>query len=225
MPDIRLKKVFDVSSRLFIVQGFSRTQIEQIARDAGISIGAMYDLFSGKRVILDFLIRCTIEPGFIETDQKLPLDASLSNGLEARVADVFENIQRRFEAPLEAGCPNYSYRQMLSDAFDVLSSYGTGCLLLESNPEVFGGLFSHYAGYRRRFYETVERFVRAFRAQGRLRAQPDARQAARYIVDSLFWWTMQIHYDIFEATEKISPAEAKEICNDALLHAYSVQDN
>lgn len=222
MQDIRLRKVFDVASRLFVIQGFSGTQIGQIAREAGISIGSMYDLFASKRVILDFLIQCTIEPGFMESNLKLPLDASQLEGLEARVEQAFERITRRFESPLETGCERYAYGHMLSDAFDVLSTYGTGCMLVESNPEAFGDLFALYSRYRSRFYETVERYIRVFREQGQLRPQPQAAHAARYIVDSLFWWTMQVHYDIFEADEPVLPAVAKEICTDALFHAYAV---
>lgn len=225
MPEVRLKKVFDVSSRLFITQGFSRTQMEQIAREVGISIGSMYDLFASKRVILDFLIQCTIQPGFIELDLKLPLDVAQLNGLDAQVREAFEDITQRFEAPLDNNCEGYSYEKMLSDAFDVLSTYGTGCLLLESNPEVFDSLFDYYARYRRRFYNAVEQFVHAFRARGMLRLRPEAQQAARFIVDSLYWWAMQIHYDIFGSDETISPAAAKEICIDALLHTYMKDEN
>lgn len=222
MQDIRLKKVFDVASRLFIIQGFSGTQIGQIAHEAGISIGSMYDLFTSKRILLDFLIRCTIEPDFIDTPQELPLDASLFGELEAQVTAAFETIVNRFEKPLENGCEQYSYSQMLSDAFDVLSKYGTGCMLVESNPETFGSLFALYTRYRKRFYDAVEQYVNVFRARGQLREGRTAQHTARYILGSLFWWTMQIHYDIFEGDEPLSPAVAKEICTDALLHAYAV---
>lgn len=224
MQDIRLKKVFDVASRLFIIQGFSGTQIGQIAREAGISIGSMYDLFTSKRVILDFLVRCIIEPGFIDDPHKLPLDASLFEGLETQVAEAFETILSQFEEPLQRDCQQYSYAQMLSEAFDVLSKYGTGCMLVESNPETFGSLFALYARYRKRFYHAVEQYVIVFRARGQLREQPTAEHAARYILGSLFWWTMQIHYDIFEGDEPISPAAAKQICTDALLYAYAANE-
>lgn len=112
MIDIRLKKVFDVSSRLFVIQGFSGTQIGQIAREAGISIGSIYDLFSSKRVILDFLIHCTIEPEFIESDLTFPLDAARFDGLHAQVEQAFERITRRFEMPLDNHCDGYACETM-----------------------------------------------------------------------------------------------------------------
>lgn len=50
---------------------------------------------------------------------------------------------------------------MLSDAFDVISKYGIGCLLIEKNPDDFGKLiFAFYERYDSfgNYYEFIEAF-------------------------------------------------------------------
>lgn len=60
--DARPDEVLDAALSLFIEQGFARTSVEQVARRAGISKGAVYLYFASKEAILEGLVNRTITP-------------------------------------------------------------------------------------------------------------------------------------------------------------------
>ncbi|MEZ4287199.1 MAG: TetR/AcrR family transcriptional regulator [Polyangiales bacterium] len=45
--------IVDAAERLFAAQGYEATKIQDIAKDAGISLGTLYSVFDGKASILD----------------------------------------------------------------------------------------------------------------------------------------------------------------------------
>lgn len=60
--DARPDEVLDAALDLFIASGFSATRVEDIARRAGISKGAVYLYFDSKEAILTALVRRSIVP-------------------------------------------------------------------------------------------------------------------------------------------------------------------
>ncbi len=60
--DARPDEVLDASLDLFIASGFSATRVEDIARRAGISKGAVYLYFESKEAILTALVRRSVVP-------------------------------------------------------------------------------------------------------------------------------------------------------------------
>lgn len=60
--EARPDEVLDAALDLFIASGFSATRVEDIARRAGISKGAVYLYFNSKEAILTALVRRSIVP-------------------------------------------------------------------------------------------------------------------------------------------------------------------
>src|SRR5687767_3950067 len=60
--EARPDEVLDAALDLFIEQGFERTRVDDIARRAGISKGAVYLYFPSKEAILEGLVRRAIVP-------------------------------------------------------------------------------------------------------------------------------------------------------------------
>lgn len=222
MQDPRLEQVYQAASRLFIHQGYPKTQVSHIVKETGISTGAMYDLFAGKQEMYAFVIACTISPQLLRSNLTLPLQKEQFGDLEQRVLHVFENVLAVLRAPLEENADSCTFEMMLSDAFDLLSRYRTGCLLFEANPQVYPELFTHYKAYRLEFYQLIKRYVAHFIAKGAMRSIGDEGLCAKFIIETLYWWSMHVHYDGFNPSEEIPEHIAKEICLDALLHAYAV---
>ncbi|WP_413926828.1 TetR/AcrR family transcriptional regulator [Clostridioides sp. ZZV15-6598] len=44
---------------------YAKTQINQIAKAVEVSVGTIYLNFAGKKEIMDFILKCTIEPDFL----------------------------------------------------------------------------------------------------------------------------------------------------------------
>jgi AcrR family transcriptional regulator len=221
MIDTRIVKIYDIASRMFILGGYSQTQIDHIVKEAGISVGSLYDLFSGKKAILRFIIKCTIDPAFTDHDIKLPITEDLFEDLNDEVKLFLEEKNRQFSEPLTLQAENYSFEQMLTDAFDVIQKYRIGCLLIEKNPSVCGRLFEYYRDYRKRFYGIILEFLKFYMERGVIRKVESLDLAVIFIIESMAWWAMDIRYDTFEP-HNISDEIAKKTCLDALINAYKI---
>lgn len=217
MTDARLGKVKDIACRLFINEGYSRTQIRDIAKEAGISIGAVYLLFASKKAILDFALQCGIDPAAINKEYELPLCedqfASMQNDL--MVAFYKKGIQ--FAEPITSDAQGYSFENMLFDAYDIIDVYGTCSLILENNPQGCGKLGPFYIQYKQRFFDTFLRFINIYMERGEVRPLQHPERSVRLMIDTLYDWAVRVCYD---GGPEIPPDERKEVCMDALVHAY-----
>jgi AcrR family transcriptional regulator len=218
--DARIAKIYDIASKMFIQQGYALTQIDHIVKEVGISVGSLYDLFSGKKAILKYILKCTIDPAFMERDIKLPITEDLFESLDEEIAEFLKENDSQFSEPLEQQAENYSFEQMLSDAFDVIQKYRVGCLIVEKNPGSCGKLNELYQDYRKRFYRSILEFVELYIEKGVVRTMESPKYAVIFIVESMTWWAMDIRYGTFEPRDDISDEIAKKTCLDALVNAY-----
>ncbi len=215
----RMKLIFDAASYLFINKGYSRTQMKDVAKEIGLSTGMLYVYFTGKRDILSFLLKGTIEPVFVTQEFELPIRSELFDSLDNEIMEAFEQNTGAFSAHLD-DIANYPLDQMLSEAFDVISKYGIGCLLIEKNPDDLGKLTGYYKQYRQKFYNQVLSYITQYMQNGTFRQVELPQYVAHLIIETLSWWGMHITNDAFETQKDITVETAKSICMDNLLHAY-----
>lgn len=220
MTDSRIIKIYDTASKMFIQRGYSLTQIDHIVKEVGISVGSLYDLFSGKQAILKFILKCTINPVFTDNNTKLPITEDLFEHLHEEAIEFFDKNHNQFSKRLTWQTENYSFEQMLSDAFDMINKYRIGCLIIEKNPSVCGKLFDYYQEYRRKFYNSILEYIKIYIKQGTVRKVESPELVVMFIVESISWWAMDIKYNTFENRDDISDNAAKTVCLDALINAY-----
>jgi len=215
----RMELIFDAASHLFINKGYARTQMKDIAKEIGLSTGMLYVYFTGKRDILSFLLKGTITPTFVTQEFELPICSVRFDSLDNEIMAAFEQNTNAFSAHLD-DITNYPLEQMLSDAFDVISKYGIGCLLIEKNQDDLGKLTDYYKEYRQKFYDQVLSYITKYMQNGTFRPVELPQYVARLIVETLSWWGMHISNDAFEIQKNISVEMAKSVCMDNLVHAY-----
>ncbi len=217
----RMQLIFNAASHLFINKGYARTQIKDIAKEIGLSTGMLYVYFTGKRDILNFILKGTIEPSFITREFELPISSEIFASLDNEIMDAFEKIKKHFAAHLN-DITNYPLEQMLSDAFDVIAKHAIGCLLIEKNTDDLGKLTGYYKEYRRDFYDQVLMYISLYMKEGTFRKVEYPKYCTRLIIETMSWWGMHIMNDAFELQKDISIDAAKKVCMDNLLHAYKV---
>ena len=155
----RLEYIYEAASSLFINKGYARTQMKDIASEIGLSTGMIYIYFKGKKDILNFILKCTIDKGFMQQEFTYPIDESLFENLDDEIDQVLIESSARFYAPLKERRPGYSFAQMVSDASDTISRYGTGSLVIEKKMDEAGKAGRSYQGYRKIFFDQVLEYV------------------------------------------------------------------
>lgn len=219
MENERIKAIHDAAVRLFLQQGYSKTQISHIAGAVGVSVGTIYHDFTGKQEIMHFVLKCTISPEYMTRDWERPITDAPFQGLEDEITQVFEKSAAKFSGHLADGGRDYDFPALISDAFDMLSEYAVGCLFIEKNQFDFPRLAKNYREYRKRFFQTMVDYLKLFMEKGSVRALKNTELTASMIIEILTWWAMDMRYISFEENH-VSPEQAKEICMDNILHAY-----
>lgn len=215
----RIQAISDAATRLFLQQGYAKTQISHIAKAVGVSVGTIYLDFTGKKEIMHFILKCTVDPSFANQEFERPITDELFVGLEDEIIKVFQKSGSDFEKYLEGDMSRYNFETLISDAFDILARYAVGCLFIEKNQFDFKNLAEHYKVYRKRFSDTMIRYIETFIEQGTVRPLEHLELSAMLIIEILSWWAMDIRYTSFE-TKDIPMDLAKKICMDNIVSAY-----
>lgn len=215
----RIKDIADAATRLFLQQGYAKTQISHIAKAVGVSVGTIYLDFAGKKEIMHFILKCTVDPSFIECEFERPITDELFVGLESEIIALFEKSENDFAAHLQDGNTDYDFETLISDAFEILARYAVGCLFIEKNQFDFKDLAQYYITYRKNFLNTMMRYISAFIEQGTVRPLEHLELSTTLIIEILSWWAMDIRYTSFE-TKDIPLDLAKQICMDNIVAAY-----
>lgn len=221
MQNERIKAIHNVAVKLFLQQGYSKTQISHIAKAVGVSVGTIYHDFIGKQEIMHFILKCTIDPYFIEKDFDRPITDQLFIGLNDEINNEFIKVSEVFSNNIKNVGVDYTFENFISDAYDLLEHYAVGCLFIEKNRMDCPKLAEHYLLYRKNFISAMNEYITEFMQKGMIRQLKHPELTTILIIETLSWWTMDMRYTSFETLD--IPLElAKEVCLDNIISAYKI---
>ena len=87
------ERIEEAARRLFVERGIDATSIREVARRAGVSLGAMYNHYTGK----EELAYALFADGWAEIGADLRRIARDGDGLEARLRAMIRYVMDRFE--------------------------------------------------------------------------------------------------------------------------------
>jgi AcrR family transcriptional regulator len=201
MPDDRLHRLVECATRVFIEQGFRRTQMADIAAALGVAKGTLYLYVESKEALFDLAIRHADAPDGLAGLPSLPVPHPAPGATAEYVRELLE--QNQTLPALQAALA----RKRVSDAraeletiaaelYDVLGRHRSGIKLVDrSAPDLpdlaalwfrgaRGGTIASLATY-------LERRIRA----GFFHPVPDPRVAARLIIETAVFWAVHRHWD------------------------------
>lgn len=219
MQNNRIKEIHDASVKLFLRQGYSKTQISHIAKAIGVSVGTIYHDFTGKKEIMRFILKCTIDPTFLERDFERPITDKAFIGLDDEISAEFIKAADEFSSNIQNVGSDYTFEEFISDSYNLLERYAVGCLFIEKNGMECPELSEHYLVYRKRFISAMIEYITAFMNKGIIRPLKHPELTTVLIIETLSWWTMDMRYTSFE-TMNIPSDTAKEVCLDNIISAY-----
>ena len=108
--EARPEEVLDAALDLFIEQGFAQTRVEDIARRAGISKGAVYLYFPSKEAIIEGLVRRAVVPIAHSALEFFDLD----NDPRLVITMVLKMAAHRLSDPKTTAIPKIIFREVKS---------------------------------------------------------------------------------------------------------------
>jgi AcrR family transcriptional regulator len=109
--EARPDEVLDAALELFIEQGFAQTRVEDIAKRAGISKGAVYLYFESKEKVLEGLVRRALVP---IADNALGIVRDFEGDPRPVITMVMTMLGSRFADPKIFAIPKLVIREVLS---------------------------------------------------------------------------------------------------------------
>ena len=108
--EARPDEVLDAALELFMEKGFAATRVDDIARRAGLSKGAVYLYFPSKEAVLEGLVRRAIIP---IADSALEALAHYEGDPRIIISMVIKMVGHRFSDPRILAIPKVVFREVL----------------------------------------------------------------------------------------------------------------
>jgi AcrR family transcriptional regulator len=217
IPPQRIKALLEAATRVFIQQGYRRTQMSDVADELGVAKGTLYLYVEGKEALF-FTVLQHAAGRISEPDGlSLPIAPPPAGELPARIAKALaasaapESLERAL-ARKRVGDVRAELEEIVRELFAISSANRTVIKLMDrchDHPELRDTL---YQGGRFTQLDLIADYLEVRARRGHLRELPDARAAARFIIESISTWAIHIHWD--PAPQAIEPGVAE----DTLVH-------
>jgi AcrR family transcriptional regulator len=199
-PPGRFEELADCATRVFIENGYRRTQMSDVAEALGVAKGTLYLYVESKEALFDLALRYADSPASIELPKRLPVPSPAPG---ASVAFVRDRLSAASVPALTAALerkrvsdPRRELTEILLELFALLAANRRGIKLLDrsahDHPELAALWFS--AG-RDGLLALLAEYLRRRIKTGHLRSVPDISAAARLILETTVFWAVHRYWD------------------------------
>ena len=201
IPDDRLARLVECATRVFIEQGYRRTQMADVAKALGVAKGTLYLYVESKDALFDLVARYADDDRSLVEVPALPIRTPRA-GATARY--VRERLARsQVPAALTAALarsrvPNAraELEEIVCELYEVLARNRRGIKLLDrsapDHPELAALWFE---GARGGLVELLARYLEDRSRRKLLRPVLDARVTARLLIETVVFWAVHRHWD------------------------------
>jgi AcrR family transcriptional regulator len=200
-PPDRFSELLDAATRVFLAQGYRRTQMEDVARAMGVAKGTLYLYVESKEALLDAVLRHADEPRPIPAPAELPLATPRSEdtlaAVERRLAQ--EGVLPVLSAALARARVTDARAELeavLAELYDALARHRTGIKLLDRCALDYPELAKVWSrAGREGALALLARYLDDRARRGRLRRFEDGEVLARIALETLVFWAVHRHWD------------------------------
>lgn len=198
----RLDGLIDAALRVFGRVGFARAQMADIAREAGVSIGTVYNYVEGK----DALVLLCMSQAFaidLPDRSKLPLAApswpETLNAIEGRLEVLFRlpTLEHALSHETQTAADVAGeLRAIVMELYEFVETTRRGAAALERSAADLPDLAEAYFGrVRRRLLDRIAAYLEDRIVRGLLPPVPDVAIAARFVAESVTWFARHRYGD------------------------------
>jgi len=188
-----LDRLLDAATRVFVARGYRRTQMADVAREMGVSAGALYGYVESKEALFHLLVDRAFT-GAPAEPPPLPVRTPAPGETLARLRErlLHETALPRLAAATartRVADPRGELEAVLVELYDLIERTRWGTALIERSALDVPSLATLFYGEVRRslilrLTTYLEKRIRA----RQLRAVPDPAAVARLVVETVTWF-------------------------------------
>jgi AcrR family transcriptional regulator len=225
IPAGRLEQLVDCATRVFIDQGYRRTQMADVADALGVAKGTLYLYVESKEALFDLVARYADAARPFENPPSLPVPSPKPG---ATLDYVRQRLVRNPSLPsLNAALA----RQRVTDVrgeietivielYSAMARNRRGLKLLDrSAPDMPELAALWFEGTRGELIATLDEYLQDRIRRGKLRSVPDTAVAARLIIETVVFWAVHRHWDPHPQVvdEQVAQSTVVQLIRDALV--------
>jgi AcrR family transcriptional regulator len=228
-PPERLPQLIACATKIFIAQGYQRTQMDDVAAALRVAKGTLYLYVESKEALFDLVARCvdTVPP--LPPFGQFPLPTPKPG---ATLAYVRDRLAKNQTLPtLTAALARQRVRDaraelalILAELYDTLARNRHGIKLLDRSaqdlPELAALWFDTARGG---LIATLAHYLETRMHRKLLRPLPDAAVAARLIIEALSFWAVHRHWD--PHPQIVEEKVARDTVVQFILNALDKKEN
>ncbi len=225
IPAGRLEQLVDCATRVFIAQGYRRTQMADVADALGVAKGTLYLYVESKEALFDLVARYADAERPFRDPPSLPV-ASPQPGATLKYVR-----QRLAENQTLGALSSALARQRVTDVrgeikaivtelYDAMARNRHGLKLLDrSAPDMPELAALWFEGARGGLIAGLGHYLQDRIRRGKLRSVPDTALMARLIIETVVFWAVHRHWDPHPQTveEPVARRTVVQVICDALV--------
>jgi len=220
----RLEDLAQAGFTVFVQKGFRRTQVADVALEAGVSTGSLYNYVASKEALFLLVMQRQNQDAPLELPAELPVRAPSEDDflLEIRRALTrrvnMEALVRAADASSPPEDCRAEFEEVVRSIYQALHRGRGVLMLLESSATDWPELSEQYGGSTARFIKRLKRYLESRAQVGRLNVEPSAHASARLIAETCAWFAMR--RPMLARPSGISDALSEQTVVETLCRAY-----
>ncbi|MFN8543730.1 MAG: TetR/AcrR family transcriptional regulator [Candidatus Binatia bacterium] len=201
IPDDRFEQLVECATRVFIEEGYRRTQMADVAKAMGVAKGTLYAHVESKEALFDLVTRCADGDEWRSAPPSFPVRTPKPGATlryvrtrlaQNRVIPALANARAHkpgTNAPEEL-------EAIVRELYAQLARNRCGIKLLDRSARDYPELAAlWFEGARGGLLAQLSSYLEARIEQGALRSVPNVKAAARLILETTVYWAVHRHWD------------------------------
>lgn len=223
IPPERFEHLVDAATRVFVEQGYARTQMADVAAALGVAKGTLYLYVASKEALFDTVVRLADAERPFRAPPALPVPTPPPG---ATIAYIRERVaQAQVPPSLTAALARQrprdvagELRAIVGELYDTLAANRRSIKLLDRSAREYPELAAIWFDTARSgLIVLLAQYLDDRRRLRRVHAYPDSTVAARLLIETIVFWAVHRHWDAHPQT--VDDAVSRETVIAFVVHA------
>ena len=223
-PDDRVEQLVEVATRVFIEQGYAKTQMADVATALGVAKGTVYLYVESKEALFDLVARYADAPRPFKQKPSLPVrtprpGATIKYVRERVAQGQVPQALAKALTQTRVNDARAEFEAIVRELYDTLAANRWGIKLLDRSSRDFPELAAlWFEGARGGLIHLLTRYLDERVRRRMFWSVPDTAVAARLIIETVTFWAVHRHAD--PHPQAVEETVAKETVVQSLTRAF-----